>query len=1567
VRSYARLRGPGFARPEDWGRLDEGSPYVARPFLEGDPFDRAARRASPETLVRWVGELLADLETLHGQGLVHRDLKSDNVLIVDERPVLVDFDLIAGADEEHEGITGTRNHIAPEVLLGQPHRPAADLFSLGAMLALALAHPASTPAAHRFPRAPFWEAMGLDPSSLPEPLGPLVHALVHRHPNDRPSSAREAVQLLPDAASAPPERKLDFLAGRASFLDRFDTARGRIVVRAHPEELTELAREIHLRLALLGRRTTRVHLVEGTGAHGLDPEAEAILVTVAPRVSTEHLCETVRSIQLLSGSEEALFVLVLPRETGAADAQLWEEGSTTATWLLFPDIDEAALRDHLGKLSDFASPGAAASLAASLHERTRGRWQELNRRLVTAEEDGVLRRQGSSHALLLEAWPAGAKPEQFFVKSLEHLEAEPRRMLAALAALEGLATPPRVRDVSHLEEASFEEALEALLARDVLEPGVGPRGAYLVRDERWTRASLAALAPRELKRLHERCVHVLSAEDLPQEYIAPHRLAIADSAREFSDVLDAADALAAGGRLAAARRLTAATLEHADPRMKAVLARATIQSARLELGQGNAREALTMMRTRFGHELTEASHAALLVAAEAAEMGGLRDLARELFERVLENEPTVEERLRATVGRGYMLLLDGDPHAVLKATSRPPSRGAPDEPAGSLWNVRAGAFAQLGRHVEAQKALDEAMVRASACGDPTLYGRTMLNRGYLDRRRGALPDALEALEKASAAFDRADHVKLRALAANNLGVLLRDLGDYEQSRRKLRESHALRRRIRDSHGAASSLASLGIAELESGRIGAALRSLDRAIELFHSGSHSGEIGFVGTHYAIALSLAGRWEEADELLKLPELQNARKQHALVHARARAARHLAVKERQGAVEVLRNALLVDPPDEESSERHRTAAWLLALEPGSGDARSIVESKLQGQSTPSQRCEALWLTRGPASCSTDELREWIEVFSDSGRVDLVHTLAAFAAKRLGTRGELDLRRALARRAEAGIDALVGELPEADRGAALERIERLNGLADEPFTKKRELDVDWLLSWNRRLAAAIDLKSLLGSTVDMALEVTGATRGFLVMLRDNGTEIRAASGLDHAAEDEVLFSLSVIQEAVRSRRTILALDATHDERFVNSLSVRALGKRAVLCVPFAAATGVEAALYLDDDRPHGGFDEFDERIVRSLTDLAALAVGQIERLDEIRTLNQRLEDRIESREDELQHARSVIRSRGESPPTAGLVGESEAFRALLDQVDRFADTDLPVLLSGPGGSELARVAMGLHDRSARARSPLLTQNPGTIPSDRFEIDLFGHVQSALDNPGRNRTGILGRAGSGTLYLEEVDSLSLAQQRVLLRVLETGVFQPVGGTRNKSVRFRLITSSHKDLASLVSRGEFDRDLYLFINAVEIRVPTLAERVQDIPLLVQRIIEELNAKYGKQKTIHTSVVERLTRRPWMGELRELTNEVTRLYFLADESLEDPGEVRNPADTAGFSDPMPASYRLDDLERAAIARALQASRQQKDKAARLLGISRAGLYTKMRRLGLSEKKPRSASENQGTSG
>ena len=166
VRSYARLSGRGFARPEDWGRLADGTPFAARPYLEADPFDRAASRATHEELVGWVQSLLAELETLHRQGLVHRDLRAENVLVLPDRIVLADFDLMVSNGTHGPGPMSESR--APELLLGHPYRPAAELFSLGAMLARSLARPTRRRTTHEFPRTSFWQASGLDPGSMSE-------------------------------------------------------------------------------------------------------------------------------------------------------------------------------------------------------------------------------------------------------------------------------------------------------------------------------------------------------------------------------------------------------------------------------------------------------------------------------------------------------------------------------------------------------------------------------------------------------------------------------------------------------------------------------------------------------------------------------------------------------------------------------------------------------------------------------------------------------------------------------------------------------------------------------------------------------------------------------------------------------------------------------------------------------------------------------------------------------------------------------------------------------------------------------------------------------------------------------------------------------------------------------------------------------------------------------------------------------------------------------------------------------------------------------------------------------
>jgi len=206
---------------------------------------------------------------------------------------------------------------------------------------------------------------------------------------------------------------------------------------------------------------------------------------------------------------------------------------------------------------------------------------------------------------------------------------------------------------------------------------------------------------------------------------------------------------------------------------------------------------------------------------------------------------------------------------------------------------------------------------------------------------------------------------------------------------------------------------------------------------------------------------------------------------------------------------------------------------------------------------------------------------------------------------------------------------------------------------------------------------------------------------------------------------------------------------------------------------------------------------------------------------------------------------------------------------------------------------------------------------------------------------------------LDEIGELPMELQPKLLRVLEAGEVRPVGSRRPVKIDVRIIAATNRDLLERVREGEFREDLYYRLNAVEIGLPALAERLDDIPLLVRFFLDKLGEKHGNPKEIEDDVISCLIRRGWPGQVRELANEVSRLYFLSDERIDDPELVRPAAagSPTAVSDPMPESLKLEDVERVAIQRALKSSGGRKEQAAKLLGISRAGLYAKIRRLGV----------------
>ena len=1558
---FARLADPGLIAPTTWGLTADGRPYLVRRYVEGQPFDRAARGAPAAEVVRWVCSLLRTLACLHQAGLVHRDVKSDNVVVGPEGVFLVDLDLLAGTGSAAPA-AGTAVHMAPEVLLGRPPEPASDLFSLGVMLALASCGAPRAEFHLDFPRRSFWIASGLDPKRLDPELASLVLALVRRHPHDRPASATAAARLLAGMPADLPEPTLPFLAGRETaavalcgrLADREGPAVTLVTVEDEEDEPL-LLDEVELSLVLSGCRAARASAellgarsdLEITGlvengtevllarASDLDPAHEPVDLVLPILVPTASV---VPRLALLLSPEAA-------RELGAALRRRGlEELVSSVETVAWPRVPRGAIERQLLQLTDHSAPEAARRAAQSLHRCTAGRWSDTDRLLRSAVRDGVLKPAGGSYVLQLTEWLSPVV-EASFAARVASLGADERAALLALACLDEPSDEGLLAEVSGLPTERCASALARLVALGVVERSL-PRQA---RDRRWLAAALHAEDRDALRHAHRRCEKALARRGAASAALARHRLGAAATPADFLAVLQAAWRELERGRLAAARALIQG-VQAGEPALRP---RSIALQARLELAQGRAADALALLTGEHGEGFERAPTDALLVAAHAHEQLGRGDAARRLLERALAAATDRTESLRALTGLGYRLFLSGAWEAVLDTTRGEPRDDDPDEPAAALLNLRGVALTRLRRHDEAQAALDAARRRAQAAGDPLSLARTELDLAYLDRRRGALAAAAAGLQRALSAFGEAGHVQGRALALNNLGVLQRDLGDLSRARALLGESLVLRRRVGDVHGAASSRGSLALVALDAGHVGTALAALGRAREHFANAEQESELALLDQTMAMALALAGRQPQARALLEKRRAGTSRRELAALSARAEALVQLLGDQQDAALAAARRALRAAADSGELAESFRAAGLVVVLAPGDTEATGALRDAAERLDSPVRRAEAELRLLSPHERPTREtLERWSTLFEQTGRTDHLARVSTLLADVLDRAGDSNgRRRALARAADAA-DALTDGLPPHDREPTLERLARLGGAAPAAQPTRR-LTVEWFLACNRRLAAEEDLDDLLNAIMDMALDLTGARRGFLVLLDGEAVTIRVARGLDESTlePDELRFSRTVVREAVSSHAPVVTTDAARDGRFSSSESISSLQLRSVVCVPLPGPQAASGALYLDNDQREAAFDATDVERLSSLADQAAVAITNLRRRQQIETLNGRLAERLELQKDELIRARTLLRRRGTVAPIGGLVGASEGMVQVYSLIERLAPTDLPVLITGPSGSGKDLVARALHARSRRANGPLVIENVSALPANLLESELFGHLRGAFTGADRDRNGLFAEAQGGSFFLDEVGEMPIELQAKLLRVLESGEMRPVGSRKTVRVDVRIIAATNRQLPVRVREKAFREDLYYRLNAAEIRMPSLAERIEDIPLLVRHFLERLNAKHGLAKDVTDDVLAALVRRPWPGQVRELANEVARVYFLSDDRLDQPRLVRAPA-ADDLGDEQPASLQLEVAERAALVRALGAAGGRKEKAARLLGISRAGLYAKLKRLGLT---------------
>jgi len=314
-------------------------------------------------------------------------------------------------------------------------------------------------------------------------------------------------------------------------------------------------------------------------------------------------------------------------------------------------------------------------------------------------------------------------------------------------------------------------------------------------------------------------------------------------------------------------------------------------------------------------------------------------------------------------------------------------------------------------------------------------------------------------------------------------------------------------------------------------------------------------------------------------------------------------------------------------------------------------------------------------------------------------------------------------------------------------------------------------------------------------------------------------------------------------------------------------------------------------------------------------------------------------------------------------LVFSSEEMKKIIDLVKKIAPTDSPVLIQGESGTGKEVIAKTIWFHSRRKALPFFALNCSTFSENLIESELFGHEKGAFTGAYQTKLGIVEVANKGTLFLDEIAEMPLSLQAKLLRFLDSGEFRRVGGTRNLKADVRIIAATNRDLNEMVRKGEFRQDLYYRLNVINIYLPPLRERRDDIPALSEYFLRKFSMKLSKSmKGFTPDAIEALLNYEWPGNVRELENVIERAVILSEgeditrELLSLTGYDNKDKGTSGgenksYGEGSEDIYSLDKMERLHILRVLQEARGNRSVASKLLGIDRKTLYLKLKKYGI----------------
>ena len=476
--------------------------------------------------------------------------------------------------------------------------------------------------------------------------------------------------------------------------------------------------------------------------------------------------------------------------------------------------------------------------------------------------------------------------------------------------------------------------------------------------------------------------------------------------------------------------------------------------------------------------------------------------------------------------------------------------------------------------------------------------------------------------------------------------------------------------------------------------------------------------------------------------------------------------------------------------------------------------------------------------------------------------------------------------------------------------------------------------------LTSELDLNVLLDRILDRLTEASGAERALIALKEKTVSDVQVARALnvDDAATIEI--SQTIIKRTIARNEPILSLDAKFDERFERRDSIANFGIRSVLCIPLRhAESDVIGALYMDHRAQGGVFDESDMAFLSAFGNLVSIAVVNARKYSQIMERALFLEKQIEDRYQ-----------------LGDLVGRSQQIRDVFNLIEQAAESEVPVLIQGETGTGKELAARAVHSRGKRRDQSFLTANCAALTRELLHSELFGHKKGAFTGAVSDRRGLFESADGGTVLLDEIGDASHQFQSSVLRVLQEGEFQRVGETLARRADVRVIASTNRDLESDVRDGRFREDLYYRLRVLQIEMPPLRRRVEDIPFLAEHILARVCATQNKNVPGFTvGAIRDLMDYRWPGNVRELENEVTRAVAMVQDGKEISADLFS--ERIGFQQQVKESgagffkSRVAALERRMILEALDECGGNVTRAADQLGLSRNGLQKMIKRLGL----------------